>query len=100
MMCRAGPGGLQTTSLGETRAVRKLIRVMAAEPRGHDHKVLPLQDNFVAASDQARKYGAYGIGYNLVMLLPRVETFHQPADGESRSVPVPLGVPLSRPEVA
>ena len=99
-------------SLGESRVVLLLAQLLTSDARASGHKVVSLQDNFVTASMYAkgrsgklplnflaRRKGAFCVAGNLTMMLPRVETYHQPADGSSR---LALHLPSSgpRPEAA
>ena len=86
-------------SLGETRTVVRLAKHLSSVEAAWDHRVLSLQDNEACAGALmkgrspapslnylARQKAGYCLAGGLTMLLPRVETYHQPADDLSRTV--------------
>ena len=98
-VCAGGWKFADHIHLGESRVVLKLSQLMAAEVRAHRRKVSSLQDNTVASSMYskgrssrpplnylARRKGSYSIGSDIGLMLPRVETYRQPADGASRNM--------------
>ena len=86
-------------TLGETRTVVKLSQILSAQVKAHGWKSLGLQDNMPCSAaltkgrspspslnHLARRQAGYCLGGDIGMLLPRVETYHQPADALSRLV--------------
>ena len=86
-------------SLGETRTVVRLARLLASVRAARRHRVLSMQDNEACSgalmkgrspapslNHLARQKAGHCLGGRLTMLLPRVETYHQPADDLSRTV--------------
>ncbi len=84
-------------TLGEGRAVIKLLSMLAQDPRAHRHRVLSLQDNRPVAGSFAkgrassealnrlcRKRAAISIAAEIYMLLPWVQSGVMPADWLSR----------------
>ena len=84
-------------TLGEGRAVNKLLGMLAAHPGAHRMKVISLQDNMAAASAFAngrsaapglkhilRRRAAWSIAARLQFILPWTGTLLMPADEASR----------------
>ena len=88
-------------SLGETRAVVRLARLAASVESAQGHRIVSLQDNEACSgalmkgrspapslNHLARQKSSHCLAGRLAVLLPRVETYHQPADALSRTVQV------------
>jgi len=86
-------------ALGESRAVIRLLQMLARNQEAHGHQVLNLEDNMVAAYSFAkgrssthplnfllRRRCALCLASNLRILLPWLETDLEPADGISREL--------------
>ena len=86
-------------TIGELRAVLKLLLIIISCPTAHRHKVVTLQDNMAVAAILAkgrssspmlnfllRRRAAYTIFAELLLLAPWVESEKQPADEASRDV--------------
>ena len=94
-------------TLGEARAVVRLVRVLGSCVGTHGHKVVTLQDNMAtsgaftkgrsaapALNYLARQRAATSIGADMAALLPWIESSLQPADELSR---LPLQPQAARP---
>ena len=84
-------------ALGESRAVVRLVRGLAAHPQHHRRKVISLEDNTVTSGSMAkgrspapalnylcRLRAASCLGSQLNLILPWTETSRMPADEISR----------------
>ncbi len=88
-------------TLGESRAVVRLVRGIAAVPSAHRHKIISLPDNRATAGSFAkgrspapalnfllRQRAAAAVAAQLQIMLPWVQTSAMAADGLSRLLPV------------
>ena len=84
-------------TLGEARAVVRMMEIACRDPRSHRHRVLSLQDNrpvcgsFAKGRSTApalnrlcRQRASFGLATELQVLLPWTEPKKMPADGLSR----------------
>ena len=84
-------------TLGEARAVLRLLRILASVSRAHGHKVLSLQDNAATAGSMAkgrspapalncllRRRASMTLAADIQLGLLWVETGKMPADEASR----------------
>ena len=85
-------------TLGEARAVVRLLELLAREPASHRHKVLSLQDNRPTSGSMTkgrspsfplnyllRKRAALCLASRIKLILPWLESERQPADELSRN---------------
>ena len=90
-------------TLGEGRAVVKVLQSIAPHPHSHNHRVISLEDNMPVSCAHSkgrsssyplnaimRRKSSYTLACNIRLILPWVDTKSMPADHLSRLVDAPF----------